>query len=147
MTCKLIFPAIFVSAILFSCMNNGTSPKLPTAQQLSRKTVQLDSTFQSCDSVFIATYPGTACCVSGPIVAKPGDIFRYHYQTNHSDPHITWQIQEGDISIIAGQSTLTVTVQFGPRFKNGVIIGDGDGISPIGGARLRCANRAVVTGN
>jgi hypothetical protein len=81
-------------------------------------------------------------------VAKPGDTVRYHYQMNHRDPLISWQIVEGDIAIIAGQNTHTVTVKFGPDFTTGTITGVGSGIKYEGGTtRNSCWNRVIVTGD
>jgi hypothetical protein len=111
----------------------------------SNDTLKLDSNFQHCDSVFVATYFGTACCTTGPTVAKPGDTVRYHYQMNHRDAQVSWQILEGDISFISGQETHTVTVLFGPNFTTGLIIGEGNGIKYDDSPRLKCAERVVIT--
>src|SRR5689334_15258322 len=137
---RVMFPFVFVLAVSLGCEDRNISNELPNVEQEKEQepatdTVNVDSTFQSCDSVYIATSIGTACCVSGPVVAKPGDIFQYHYQINHADPHVTWQILEGDISIIAGQGTQTVTVQFGDNFTTGIVFGDGNGVQE--GWRLR----------
>lgn len=138
-----------VLAICLSCEDRDLPNELTETDQeqeqgLDKGTVNTDSTFQSCDSVYIATFYATACCVSGPVVAKPGDVFQYHYQINHTDAQVLWQVLEGDISIIAGQGTHTVTVQFGESFTTGIIFGDGNGLKD-GQWRLRCTDRAIVT--
>jgi len=113
----------------FQLSDEDRSDDLSTVKEEEQESiVSQDSNFQVCDSVYIATLHGTACCVSGPMVARPGDIFKYHYQINHSDARVKWQILEGDISIIAGQDTHTVTVLFGPDFTTGIVYADGDGI-------------------
>jgi hypothetical protein len=147
MTQRVMFLFVLALGVLLSCEERELSNEIPINEQekeLAKGTVNADSTFQSCDSVYVATRSGTACCVSGPVVAKPGDIFRYHYQINHADAQVSWQILEGDISIIAGQGTHTVTVQFGENFTTGIIFGDGNGLKD-GQWRLRCTDRAIVT--
>ena len=147
MITRLSFPVVFALTIVVSCADDEHPSELPKEEQeqeMSKDTLKVDSTLQSCDSVFIATRHGTACCVSGPKVAKPGDIFRYHYQMNHSDALVSWQILEGDISIIAGQGTHTVTVQFGANFTTGVIFGDGNGVPKQTPLRQRCTDRVIV---
>lgn len=146
MTQRVIFLFVLVLAISLSCEERELSNEIPVNKQdkeLAKGTVNADSTFQSCDSVYVRTSIGTACCVSGPVVAKPGDIFRYHYQINHADAQVSWQILEGDISIISGQGTHTVTVQYGNNFTTGIILGDGNGLKDVW--RLRCTDRAIVT--
>jgi hypothetical protein len=137
-----------VLAMVFSCSDDSRPNEVPRlAWKTGGPALSLDSTFQSCDSVFIATFPGTACCVSGPTVAKPGAVVRYHYQINYSDPHVSWQILEGDISIIAGQDTPTVTVLFGANFTTGIVFGDGNGIPQNITSRQRCTDRVIVKNN
>jgi hypothetical protein len=148
MIIKLIFPVVLVLALLFNCTDNDRPTELPNQEQKTGKdTLNLDSTFQHCDSVSIATSIGTACCVSGPMVAKPGDILQYHYQINHSDANVSWQILNGDISIIAGQNTQTITVQFGANFTTGIVFGDGNGVPTSTPSRQRCTDRVIVTSN
>lgn len=161
MNTSVIFPCVAL-AVLLGCANHDHPEELPIVDQKFRNDtvtvdstfmnpdttlLKVDSTFQSCDSVFIATYPGTACCVSGLRVGKPGDIVRYHYQINFPDAHVLWKILEGDISIISGQDTQTVTVQFGSTFSKGVVYADGDGLHVFqnGSTRIRCTDRVVIT--
>ena len=77
--------------------------------------------------------------------AKPGDTLQYHYQINRSDLLISWRILEGDISIIDGQDTPTVTVVFGTNFTGGIVFGDGSGLKrTVNPVRLRCTDRVIV---
>jgi hypothetical protein len=93
--------------------------------------VRIGSAYSECDSLFIATYPGTACCVSGSLQARPGDTIEYHYQMNRDYPEIQWEIRSGDITIEKGQDTHTVTVKFGPSFTKGEIVGLGIATVPV----------------
>ena len=101
-------------------------------------TSQLLTNFQGCDSVAIATSHGTSCCVSGPTVAKPGDTIKYHYQINQVGRQIYWEILEGDLVIIEGEDTHTVTVEFGPNFTTGLIKGRARGDSVNNLPTIRC---------
>jgi hypothetical protein len=138
--------ALFGMTMAFSCTDGDehntqrpVSEELRTEESIER----LDSTFQHCDSVYIATYHGTACCISGPTQTKPGDTVTYHYQINHKDPKmVSWEIREGDITIVEGQDKHTVTVQFGPNFTTGIIGCVGSGIKD--GIRNSCSDRCVV---
>ena len=108
------------------------SPKGPAndaqeSETLKSDRLQLDASFHYCDSVAVATHSGTSCCVSGPTIAKPGDILDHHYQINQLDPQIYWEILRGDILIIGGQDTHTVTVKFSPNFISGSIQGKAKG--------------------
>jgi hypothetical protein len=144
---RLIFPVVFALAMVYSCADNDRPNEPKLEQEVGKDTFNLDSTFQLCDSVLVATSIGTSCCVSGPAVAKPGDIFRYHYQIKHSDAQVSWQILEGDISIIAGKDTHTVTVRFGANFTTGVVFADGNGVPLDIPVRQRCTDRVIVTSN
>jgi len=154
MAAKLISPFLLVLILALSCAEDDVANALMQEQETETDTLNvdsidalnLDSTFQHCDSLFIATYHGTACCISGPTVAKPGDILRYHYQMNHKDAQVSWQILEGDMSIIAGQDTHTITVRFGPDFTTGLISGRGNGLKEKENVRLECYDRVIVTG-
>jgi hypothetical protein len=144
LTSGLIVPVSF-AVVFWACADGDNHEDLPAVkQETEMHTLNPDPDFQSCDSVYVATFSGTACCVSGPMVAKPGDIFRYHYQINHSDARVNWQILEGDISIIAGQNTQTVTVQFGEHFTTGIVFADGNGIHKSIQTRQRCTDRVIV---
>jgi hypothetical protein len=143
---RILAGLLLATLITFSCREDD-DPKDITAEERETESdtvaLKLDSNFQHCDSVYIATRIGTACCINGPTVAKSGDILRYHYQMNHRDAKVDWQILEGDISIISGQGMRTVTVQFGPNFTTGIIIGVGVGIKYENIPQL-CSDRVIV---
>jgi hypothetical protein len=144
MMAKLIPVFLLATMIAAGCTddNKENSQSNVTTIVQTAQGIGLDSTLQLCDSVFVATYPGTACCVSGTKVAKPGDTVSYHYQINYPDPEYHWEVREGDINIISGQDTQTVVVQFGPDFKGGVIGSVGSGIKE--GTRLSCSDRCII---
>jgi hypothetical protein len=145
MITKLIRVVLFAMVMGFSCTDDNQDSQRSTLSEdlrIEDANSEVDSTFQRCDSVFIATYPGTACCVSGQTRANPGDTVSYHYQINHKDPQMYWEIREGDITIIKGQDTHTVTVQFGPNFTTGIIGCVGSGIKNE--TRLKCSDRCIV---
>jgi hypothetical protein len=144
MMTKLIPAVLLVMIAAFSCTDDKDTVQITPTEEETQKNVTLpvDSTFQHCDSLSIATYHGTACCVRGPMRAKPGETATYHYQINHKDPQFSWEIREGDIAIIKGQDTHTVTVQFGPNFTTGIIGCVGSGLKD--GVRNKCSDRCVV---
>lgn len=147
MAARVFASLLLVTLIAFGCTEDDELKKVTEEQEETEDdtvTVEFDSTFQHCDSVYIANRIGTACCISGPMLAKAGDIVKYHYQMNHRDAKVDWQVLEGDISIIAGQTTRTVTVQFGPDFTEGVVIGVGVGIKWENTPQL-CSDRVIIT--
>jgi hypothetical protein len=147
MVTKWIATILFATIMILSCKDDterkeGSHHSSREQLRMDNPLTSVDSSFQNCDSVFIATSPGTACCMSGPALAKPGEIVTYHYQINHQDPQMSWEIREGDIIIIKGQDSPTVTVRFGPTFTGGVVGCVGSGIKE--GVRLECSDRCVV---
>jgi hypothetical protein len=142
MTLKLVCPTILALIMLFSCHDGGPigMPEIPEEEQDS--TLNIDSTFQHCDAAFIASPIGTRCCVSGPSVAKPGDTLTYHYQINHSDDQVSWEVREGDISILSGEDSLALTVKFGSTFTTGYIQAYGSGVKDS--IRLICNDRVII---
>lgn len=109
-----------------------------------KETSQLVTNFQDCDSVAVATSIGTSCCVSGPTVAEPGDTLKYHYQINQPDQQIYWEILEGDIAIIKGKETHTVTVGFGANFTSGIIQGRARGDTVNNLPATRCEEAVSI---
>lgn len=81
-----------------------------------------------CDLNYVKNYPGTACCVSGPIQASPGDTLKFNYYSNLEDSGllVTWEVRDGDIRLISGQNASEVTFVIGNDFTNGKIRGDGE---------------------
>lgn len=148
MLTKVICPAILALFILFNCADDDSKevtqrpePEIPEAEQDS--SLSIDSTFSECDT-FIAEHLriGTACCISGYIVASLGDTATYHYQVNHPDAKVSWVILDGDISILAGKDSLTVTVLIGSNFTGGIIQALGSG--SYDQTRLVCNDRIKI---
>jgi hypothetical protein len=135
---------LLMTVFIYGC-TEADNPKKKIEEEVEADTIVLvDSTFQYCDSVTVATSVGTSCCVSGKTVAKPNDIFRYQYQMNHRDATVKWVVLEGDISIIAGQDTRTVIVAFGPDFTTGIIQGRGTGLDKDD-IPLFCEDRVIIS--
>lgn len=127
MLLKSICPVALALFMLFSCSDEATheAPETPVEES----NLDTDSTFVDCDS-FIKEHIGigTACCISGYIVAIPGDTTTFHYQINHPDAKVSWVILSGDISILAGKDSTTVTVLIGPDFTGGILQAYGSGL-------------------
>ena len=145
MVAKFIPIGVFTITMALGCAENIDSDiqtDLNEAFSAEDFSSNVDSAFQDCDSVYTATYHGTACCISGATEARPGDIATYHYQINHKDPQMSREIREGDISILTGHNAPTVTVQFGPNFTTGIVGCVGSGVKE--GFRLECSDRCIV---
>jgi hypothetical protein len=127
MVTKTIGSVLLLLIMLASCSENDSSDLLespePEVTEEPDNSLPVDSTYSDCDA-FIAQHMGigTACCISGFLVARPGDTATYHYQINHHDANVSfWVILEGDISILAVNDSQTVTVVMGPNFTGGTI--------------------------
>src|SRR5690606_27440301 len=75
----------------------------------------------------MSNYSGIICCVSGSELASTGESLSFEYNSNINNPVFTWEIISGSISIVSGQNTATVTLEFGDDFTTGEILGKGDG--------------------
>jgi len=75
----------------------------------------------------ISNYSGTICCVTGSELASPEEILSFEYNSNIINPVFTWEIISGSISIVSGQNTSKITLEFGSDFTTGEILGKGDG--------------------
>jgi len=73
------------------------------------------------------SYPGTICCVTGSELASPGEKLSYEYNSNINGPVYDWEIVSGSITIVSGQNTSTITLEFGEDFTTGEIHGKADG--------------------
>lgn len=104
-------------ALLMSCTNEDISQK---ANSSERNTIICDIT----SSPYY--YDGTVCCVSGYSEAAPGEVLNYQYHSNIADATITWTVVEGSMTIIEGQNTSNVKIEFGDDFTYGEIIGLGE---------------------
>jgi hypothetical protein len=96
---------------------------------------------KTCDLNYVENYLGTACCVSGPIQADPGDTLTFNYYSNLGDSSllVTWEVIDGAIRLIAGQNTNVATFVFGDDFTQGTIRGDG------GSADRGCSEAIMLT--
>jgi hypothetical protein len=72
----------------------------------------------------------TDCGTSGPLCAFQNQTLSYTYFTPDINPSITWTVNSGNISIISGQGTNTVTLATGSNFNGGQI--SVEGVGPIG---------------
>jgi hypothetical protein len=128
---------VLITSVIACTDDENTLENVEDQIESNDETSKLLSTFQTCDSVAVATSIGTSCCVSGPTVAQPGDTLKFHYQINQNDQEIYWVILDGDINIIAGANTHTVTVKIGSSFTFGLIQGraKGDAVNNVPATR------------
>ena len=70
------------------------------------------------------------CGTSGPLCAFPNQTITYTYFTPDLNPNITWTVNSGDISIVSGQGTNTITLLTGNNFNGGQV--SVVGVGPIG---------------
>lgn len=71
----------------------------------------------------------TNCNIPGNSCGSPGGTTTLTYSSDFSPNDINWSIQSGNISILNGQGTNTVTLQLGSNFNGGSVyaIGSGNG--------------------
>lgn len=71
----------------------------------------------------------TTCDISGNSCGNPGSTSVLTYTSDFTPNDVNWSIQSGNISIINGQGTSMVTVQFGSNFNGGSVyaVGSGNG--------------------
>jgi|GEM_PF-2641894 len=68
-------------------------------------------------------YSGTICCVTGSDLVTPGETLSFDYNSNIINPVFTWEVVSGSITIISGENSPTITVEFGNDFTTGMIRG------------------------
>jgi len=90
-----------------------------------------DSIYHVCDED-ITSYPGTACCVSGPTRVTPGETLTYRYISNIPNAEITWIVSYGSMTLISGQNTAIASFKFGDDFTSGCFIVSGENESKCG---------------
>ena len=73
----------------------------------------------------------TTCDITGTFCGTPGGTSQLSYTANFLPSDITWSIQRGNISIIGGQGTSTVTLQFASNFTGGSVTALGTGSGGI----------------
>jgi hypothetical protein len=66
-------------------------------------------------------YSGTICCVTGSDLARPGETLSFTYSSNRNNSVFNWVVSPGSISIVSGENSQTVTIEFGSDFTNGII--------------------------
>lgn len=126
-----MFKAIIVILCLvcaLSCTNDDITIKdeeIVTDEGSCNEADSISGDEAVCDLDYIANYSGTACCVTGPVRATPGESLNYEYHSNIPNPSITWTVS-GSITVTAGQNSSSVTLTFGEDFTTGCIKGLGD---------------------
>ena len=98
----------------------------PQLEFKTRTCTLSDSIYSDCDEEFITSYPGTACCVSGPTRATPGDTLTYRYISNIPNAEITWTVSYGSMTLISGQNTAIASFKFGDDFTSACFIVSGE---------------------
>lgn len=93
-----------------------------------------------CDPEKVAAYPGTMCCLSGPLEMKPGETATFLWQTNLNNPSYAWSIYEGSLEIVGDADSNTVTVKAGANFNGGIITVTSE--APLDGG---CAESLSIT--
>ncbi len=102
------FALIIISLIVFSsCSTDEIEPDIQLIESI-------ESFAKSTD-----------CDIEGSSIVSPGSTVTYTYTSNLSPNTITWSILSGNISIISGQGTNTVTLSFASNFNGGSILADG----------------------
>jgi len=81
----------------------------------------------------------TTCDILGNFSPTPGSVVTYTYSSNIAPNVVNWSIQSGNMTIISGQGTRTVTVRLSSNFTIGRIFADG-----FGGGNISCAKSKVI---
>ena len=69
----------------------------------------------------ISNYSETICCVTGSELASPGEKLSFEYNSNTNNTIFNWKIVSGSISIVSGENSQTVTLEFGNDFTDGIV--------------------------
>lgn len=116
---------ILVLGVIFSCSNDELMTKESTIKEESVITGNTNKSASS-KSANSALVP-TICDVLGDEIVSPGSTLVYNYTASFSPiTNVQWSASTG-ISIISGQGTSTVTLQFGVGFSGGTISAIGTG--------------------
>ncbi|WP_299674862.1 hypothetical protein [uncultured Tenacibaculum sp.] len=70
----------------------------------------------------------SGCGVIGENCANRNQILSYTYFSSSPSTNTIWSIVSGDITIIRGQNTNTVTLNFGNNFSGGSVMVSGNGV-------------------
>lgn len=63
----------------------------------------------------------TCCDIDGRILVERNSTYKYSSTTSYAVSNIEWEILSGDITIVSGQNTNTLTIRFGENFTIGKI--------------------------
>lgn len=69
----------------------------------------------------------TVCDINGNSCGSPNGTLTLTYSSDFNPNDVNWSIQSGNISIISGQGTSTVTLRFGSSFNGGSVLAIGSG--------------------
>ena len=98
-----------------------------------------DDALESCADTEVndPDFGGTACCIQRNTELDPSAEIVYEYSTNLPNAQTTWEVTSGDIEIVSGGNSPTVTIRLGDSFTEGQItaLGTGD----RSGIELRCS--------
>jgi len=107
-----IFTIIICSICLFSCSNNDIEASI---EEIPEEIIVCGTD--------VTDYGGTICCVSGPVLASPGEKLTYKYESNIIGADITWSVYSGSITLIEGEHLSSATFEFNSDFTSGEIRG------------------------
>ncbi len=85
-------------------------------------------------------FDGTACCIQRNSELSTSAPIVYEYFTNIVNPDITWEVVSGDIEIVSGANSSTVSVRLGSSFTSGELVG-----SSIGATGQLCSDLVVIS--
>ena len=131
---SLIFASLFTLATISACTTNETdSIILQDTADLSCA----DSKANDPD------FDGTACCIQRNSELSASAPIVYEYFTNLPNPDVSWEVVSGDIEIVSGANSSTVTIRLGSSFTGGEI--SGGATSDDNGFDLVCRDVVVIS--
>ena len=118
---KTILKSTFLALFFIACSNDDDSKNNEIIVENDIETAEI-----VCGED-MSNYSGTICCVTESSVVGEEKRSSYEYDSNKCNSVFTWEVYSGSISIVSGQGTSIVTVEFGDDFTTGGIIGLGTG--------------------
>lgn len=105
----------------------------------SQGPVLRDDALESCAETEVndPDFRGTACCIQRNTALDASAEIVYEYSTNLPNVQTAWEVISGDIEVVSGGDTSTVTIRLGASFTEGQITALGTG--SINGVELRCS--------
>lgn len=103
---KKLFGIAFLSLIVFSC---------------SKENENLESSL----TVVKSQSGPITCDIVGSVIVVPGSNYTYNYPNNFNANSITWSTSGTGMTIISGQNTGTITIQFSSQFSGGTVLVSG----------------------